>query len=255
MLRVADFLLPAACVVCGGLDPGRPATCVCARCLDSLPWLGAPVCDRCGAPMPAEVCAPGTALEGGVSRCSKCAGRRIAFRRARASLAYRSDVREIVHALKYEGVRLPAAALAERSIGRWPPAFFDVDAITFVPLTGSSEARRGYNQAEVLARALARALGRRPSEARPLLVKRCATGDQVALDKSARRANVDRAYARRPGSREPGRRVLLVDDVYTTGATAEVCAGLLRDGGWKEVHVWTLARVVRGAPSAPRGRR
>jgi ComF family protein len=249
MLRgLIDFVLPPVCVVCGDLDDSRPARCLCERCMDALPWLSAPVCDRCGAPMGTDSCAPSSALAGGVSRCRSCAGRRVPFRRARASLAYRQDVREVIHGLKYEGVRLPAAALARRSATVWPAPFFDVDAVTFVPLTERSLARRGYNQAELLARELAAVLR---LEVAPWLAKRSATDDQVALDRSARRANVSRAYASRAGTPPAGRRILLVDDVYTTGATGETCAGLLRRAGWREVHLWTLARVVRGVPSRP----
>jgi ComF family protein len=203
--------------------------------------------------MDAETCAPGGPLALGVSRCETCAGRRIPFRRARAALAYRGAAREVVHALKYAGVREVAAPIAGRAVAQWPRAsapvpcdFFDVDQVTFVPLAPGRERDRGYNQAEVLGRALAAHTG---VPARPWLAQDRPTEDQVGLDASARRANVAAAYRLRAGLPAPERRILLVDDVYTTGATAETCARLLRRAGWAEVRAWTLARVVRGAYS------
>lgn len=246
---IIDFLLPAECVACGGLGAS-----ICAECLDRLPWLSGPVCDRCGAPMDTETCAPGGPLALGVTRCETCAGRRIPFRRARAALAYRGAAREVVHALKYAGVREVAAPVAARAITQWPRAaapvpcdFFDVDQVTFVPLAPGRRRDRGYNQAEDLGLALAADIG---APARPWLAQDRPTEDQVGLDASGRRANVAAAYRLRAGLPLPGRRVLLVDDVYTTGATAETCARLLRRAGWEEVRVWTLARVVRGAAGA-----
>lgn len=267
MLReLLDFLLPPTCVVCGGLGGS-----VCQECFDALPWLSEPICDRCGAPMGREICRPDGPLARGVSRCPRCAGRRIGFRRARASLAYRAGAVEVVHAIKYGGVKAAARPLAARAAAQWADrelsarpsphtagggtpdvrrgAFFDVDAVTFVPLVRRREADRGYNQAEILARALADALTEDLDRALPVrswLAQRRATADQVRLDASSRRANVTAAYDLRAGLPQAGRRILLVDDVYTTGATAEVCAALLRQAGWGEVRVWTLARVIRG---------
>lgn len=247
MLRaIIDFLLPAECVVCCGLGAS-----LCADCVEALPWLSGPVCDRCGAPMDTETCAPGGPLALGVTRCETCAGRRIPFRRARAALAYRGAAREVVHALKYAGVREVAAPIAAKALTQWPRErapvacdFFDVDQVTFVPLAPARERDRGYNQAEVLGQALAAQTG---VPIRPWLAQDRPTEDQVGLDASGRRANVAAAYRLRAGLPEAERRILLVDDVYTTGATAETCARLLRRAGWPEVRMWTLARVVRGA--------
>ena len=112
-----------------------------------------------------------------------------------------------------------------------------------MPLTRKRQAGRGYNQAEVLARAIAAEVD---APCRPWLAQDRATDDQIGLDVVSRRANVSAAYRLRAGLPEPGRTILLVDDVFTTGATAETCAALLRTAGWRSVHVWTLARVVRG---------
>lgn len=205
--------------------------------------------------MDRETCALGTALELGVSRCPACAGRRIPYRRARAALAYRAGARDVVRALKYLGARSLARPIAGRAVRQWQRGlwqtrgFWEVEQVTYVPLTRRRRADRGYNQAEVLARALACELD---VPARPWLSQRQRTADQVGLDPSHRRANVHLAYELRAGVPETGHRVLLVDDVYTTGSTAHVCAGLLASAGWREVHVWTLARVVRGGDAGRR---
>jgi ComF family protein len=216
---VLDLLLPQRCVVCG-----RDGTQLCAACRDGLPRLRPPLCGRCGAP---------TAWP--VERCRECAGRRIAFAQARAATAYDDAARRLVHAWKERGLRRLARAAAELVAERLPaPA---ADALTFVPAERERRLVRGHNPAERLARELA-LLWELPSL--PLL-ERTRGGRQRGGTAEARRSvrGAFRSTAPAP------RRIVLVDDVYTTGATASACSTVLRAAGARRVEVVTFARTLR----------
>ena len=149
---------------------------------------------------------------------------------------YEGPAREAVKAFKLLGERRAA-----RTLAAWmaPPARdLTADAATWVPGTRRSEAERGFVPAEELARPLARALG---LPARRLLWKVRRTRDQSGLSRAERRANLLGAFRVRP---DPPKRVLLVDDIMTTGATAEACAAALKAGGAREVLVVTFARAL-----------
>jgi competence protein ComFC len=225
-VALLDLLLPRRCLGCR--EPGEV---VCVPCLDALPRLRAPLCERCGAP---------TAWP--VARCSECSGRRIAFATARAAVVYDQSARALVGAWKERGQRSIAGLAAEVVVGAIEPPARTV--LVPVPPDADRGLKRGHHPAKRLAHELAaqwdlpvhEGLGRaRP--ARP----------QRGLSREDRRRNVAGAFvARRP---VPGR-VILVDDVYTTGATAAAAASALRKGGARTVHVVTFARAVRGYGSA-----
>jgi ComF family protein len=218
---VLDILLPQRCLVCGC----RGAQ-VCASCSARFPRLGPPLCDRCGAP---------TAWP--VLRCRECAGRRLAFATARAAVGYDDDVRAVVAAWKERGLRRLAAAAAElvAETVRRP----DAAAIVFVPPDRDRALRRGHHPPQHLARELGE---RWQLPVAPLLHRTRRIEQQRGLQRDARRRNVADAFAAR--ARVPSR-VVLVDDVYTSGATAAAAASALRAGGARRVHVVTLARAIR----------
>jgi predicted amidophosphoribosyltransferase len=216
-----DLLLPQRCVICGGAGAQ-----VCTRCRDALPRLGWPCCERCGKPGAWPV-----------RRCVECAGRRLAFASARAAVAYDDGVRRIVAAWKEHGLRR-LAALAADVVAEVvaPPA---VHALTYVPAAHERNLKRGHHPAERLARELA---ARWELPLRPLLRRTGPPTRQRGASLVDRRANVRRAFV--ASARAP-RRVALVDDVYTSGATANAAASALRKGGAAEVHVVTFARALR----------
>ncbi len=216
-----DLLLPRRCLVCG-----VAGTQLCGGCLDGLPRLGPPLCARCGAP---------TAWP--VSRCRECAGRRIAFASARAAVAYDDAVRRIVSAWKERGLR----ALADEAAGVVAATLPSPAAatVTFVPPDAGRRLERGHHPAERLARALA---ARWELRCEPLLARRGAGRRQRGLALAERRKNV--AHAFRGTARAPTR-VILVDDVYTTGATVSAAASALRVVGARTIDVVTFARAVR----------
>jgi ComF family protein len=167
-------------------------------------------------------------------------------RAIRAPFAMGEVPRRLVHALKYRGWAAVARPMGARMAAvEWPWDVEDEVRIA-VPVPASRQRRRerGYNQAELLARAAAAAKGWR---VRPeLLVRTRATRTQTALRPEERRANVARAFAvpRERAGDLRGAHVVLVDDVWTTGATALSCAEALREGGARAVSVVTFARVV-----------
>jgi predicted amidophosphoribosyltransferase len=220
-VRLLDLILPVRCVVCDAAGEQ-----LCRACRDALPRLGSPLCDRCGAP---------TAWP--VARCRECSGRRLAFASARAAVAYDDGVRRLVRSWKERGLRTLAAAAADAVADvLLPPGAI---ALTFVSPDRGRGLERGHHPAE----RLARELGERWSlPVLPLLGRTRPVPRQRGLSLADRRRNVAGAFA---PARESPPRVVLVDDVYTSGSTANAAASALRKAGARRVEVVTFARVVR----------
>lgn len=231
-----DLLYPPRCAACDG-----PGTGLCAACLGGFVRLPSPVCAACGDPL-AEVAAGGR----GGAICAACRLRPPAFVVARSAFIYGGPLRTALHALKYRGRRDAAAPLAGRLAALAPPEVVaDASAVVPVPLHPARLAARGFNQAELLAAALASRL-RLPLLPAALRRVRQET-PQVTLDAAARRANVARAFV--PGSARVHGRIVLVDDVFSTGATVGACARALREAGARDVAVVTLARAILACPA------
>jgi len=172
-----------------------------------------------------------------VRHCAECAGRRLAFVRARAAVEYDAPVRRIVGAWKERGLRrLAAWAAAVVADTVEPPR---AGCLTFVPADPNRKLLRGHHPAEALARELARSWELRPE---PLLERVRGSPRQRGLTRTERRRNVAAAYA---ATRPASGRIVLVDDVYTTGATANAAASALRKAGAREVEIVTFARTIR----------
>jgi len=219
-----DLLLPRRCVVCR-----LPGATLCTACTRSLPRLAPPLCARCGAPVAWPV-----------ARCRECSGRRIAFASARAAVEYDVAVRTLVSAWKEHGLRDVASLAADlvAEVVRWPSSGPSAHLITFVPPDGDRSLRRGHHPPA----RLARELGRRwelPVE--PLLRRARPVRAQRGLTRDERRRNVRGAFRAAPVRG----RILLVDDVYTTGATVSAAATALRAAGATSVEVVTFGRAVR----------
>jgi competence protein ComFC len=221
---LAELLAPARCVLCRA-----PAALACAACLASLPLICGPTCARCGRPAGEPV-----------RDCVECRGRRLGFASARAPLAYDGAGRALVHALKDGGARA-LADLAAALLAMAVPAPA-ADALTWVPGDPWRTVRRGYHPPALIAERLAARWG---LPALPLLRATRLRRSQRGLDPAARRANVRGAFRCPPRARVAPV-VVLVDDVYTTGATLSACASALRRGGARRVEGLALARAVRG---------
>ncbi|HEY3462993.1 MAG TPA: double zinc ribbon domain-containing protein [Gaiellaceae bacterium] len=214
-----DLLLPQRCVVCG-----RGGRQLCAGCREELPRIQPPLCARCGAP---------TAWP--VERCRECAGRRLAFAAARAAVGYDAAALRVVHAWKERGLRRLAAEAAELVAERVPSP--DVDALAFVPADRRRRLERGHNPAECLALELA-VVWELPCLS---LLERTRGGRQRGSSAAERRTV--RGAFRATGAAP--RRIAVIDDVYTTGATASASATALRAAGARRVEAIAFARALR----------
>lgn len=228
-----DLLLPPRCAACGTIVDAQGA--FCAPCWAGLPFITAPMCASCG--LPFETPQPEGAL------CGVCLAAPPRFE-ARSALSYEGPARELVLRLKHGDRPHLATDMAghlRRAAGTLP----DDALIVPVPLYRWRLWKRGYNQAAELAKALAKATGR------PLLVdalvRRRATRSSQGLNPSERRRNLAGAIGVRDGARPliAGRCIVLVDDVLTTGATADACARALKRAKAGSVRLLTLTRVVR----------
>jgi predicted amidophosphoribosyltransferase len=214
-----ELLLPQRCVVCG--SGGRQ---LCAECRGELPLLEPPLCARCGAPTVWPV-----------ERCRECAGRRLAFASARAAVGYDAAARRLVHAWKERGLRRLATEVAQLVAERVQPP--EVDALTFVPADRGRKLERGHNPAERLARELADAW-----ELPCLSLLERTRGGRQRGSSAVERRTVRGAF--RPTGAAP-RRIVVIDDVYTTGATAAATATALRKAGARRVDAIAFARALR----------
>lgn len=206
---------------------------VCGGCWNSIPPLPPPLCDVCGDPLPAWRLAATTAAE-----CARCRRLPRHVARARAIGAYEGALRSIVHALKYGGRRSLAKPLGRLMRERGRDVLDGADIAVPVPLHPSRRRERGFNQADDLARYLGLPVA-------GALCRIRATAAQADLPAARRHGNVRDAFGLRyrAGSLA-GTRVVLVDDVSTTGATLDACARVLKAGGVREVRALTAARVV-----------
>ena len=244
-LRVAgrtmlNAVLPPLCLGCGEIveTPGG----LCAACWPGFSFIAPPYCARCAHPFVHAI--------GAEALCGACAMRPPRYRRARAALVYDERSRKLVLPFKH-GDRTDIA----RACGGWmaragAELLADADLVAPVPLHWRRLFTRRYNQAQLLARiVVAAAPSTRARLVPDLLRRRRWTGSQTGLAGKQRHDNVRQAFDVHPrwAALLAGKSVLLVDDVFTTGATAEACVRGLQRGGARHVDVLTLARVVRPA--------
>ena len=231
---VLDFALPPRCPGCGAVtaEPHR----FCLTCWSALTFLGDPCCARCALPFDYD--------SGPDALCGSCLAHPPRYDRLRAAVAYGDIPRAVALKLKYGG----RPGIAE-TMARFMTRHVDAEAgaiLVPVPLHRWRIWRRGYNQAALIASALARRTG---LEARLDLIQRVKRTPPLKGMGPRERRDALRGAFRVPAHRKAdiqGRPVILVDDVYTSGATAKGCARALKRSGAAEVRVLTWARVVRG---------
>lgn len=232
-----NLLFPPVCVGCG-----RVGELFCASCSQNVEATPQRVCARCGTPQIAPTL-----------HCARCARTGdLSLLVTRAAALHTSPLREAIHAFKYEDQPQLAPLLARYLVAvyaepPWSELPQPVSAVVPVPLHAGRLAERGYNQSELLAAAFCRATGLLLQPAWLMRVRE--TRQQVGLGPDERKANVDGAFE--ATNEVAGHRLLLIDDVYTTGATLHACAVAALAAGAQCVYGLTLAQPVRGVRPAP----
>lgn len=226
--RVIDTILPPL-----GLFPGLDPQLGWA----DVTFIDDPCCAACGFPFEFDM--------GRGALCGRCTAKRPRYASARSAFVYNDASRSMVLAFKHGG-RTEALSMFARQMNRaGRDALGHADVLIPVPLHYSRLTRRRYNQSAILAGAIAK-ISRLPVDTHSLRRAR-ATKTQGGLSYSGRRRNVSGAFQVSPKATVRGKTVVLIDDVFTTGATIEACTKCLYKGGAKTVHALTLARVVKGA--------
>ena len=225
-----SWVYPPRCMVCEDILPRNGPKRICENCAGLMVPIAKPVCVMCGAPAESE---------GAV--CALCRKRKRVFGNT-ALFVYEDVIREVIHRFKYNGRPRYAQGFAELAAGILGEGFFEgAGAFIPVPMHAKKRRRRGYNQAEEFALALSKATGvptildylKRVKNTRPM----------AGLTPAERASNLQGAFAL--GKQINVKSVLLIDDIYTTGETLDVCANLLKLGGAEQIGSLTLAVAVR----------
>ncbi len=231
-----DLLYPPSCICCESYQLDHEGMDWCEGCLNRLPWIGTPLCTGCGKPYhksPSSV----------DHLCGECIQDVFHFDFARSSFYHEGLIKESLHAIKF-GSELhlvrPVAQLLAKTVQEWRRAGFDL--LIPVPLHPRRLGQRGFNQSALLARFLSSSLSTPLDLA--ILKRTQWTVPQTRLSREERLSNVKNAFCVEHSRRLKGKRVLLVDDVFTTGSTLSECAGVLKTSGAQEVSAVTVSRAI-----------
>lgn len=230
--KALDWIYPPVCAGCG--EPGYR---LCVNCLNEVRFIEGKVCERCGLP-----------VEGSNDYCPECQESLPGFTAMRSLARYEGVIRDCVLALKYHGNQSLGDFFGQRMAQIVDNLGWDPEVVMPVPLSPIRLTERGYNQSALLARPIAFQLGVRYN---PFGLKRTRnTRSQVELTADQRRENVRDAFKADPAV-VGNKRVLLIDDVTTTGATISECANALKKGGAAAIYCLTLARPIHENSFSP----
>ena len=243
---LASVFLPAGCRLCQELLTGASRLPICSLCLASFPRIAGCICRICGLPidLPRTEEVEGQNDERSPALCEQCRDDTYHFDCARSFARYEDSLVRAIVLLKFEEMDPLADWFADRlaEVVQQAPLDLPAEVIVPVPLHKDRHRERGFNQAELLSKRLARRL--RLSHQGVLLVRKRPRPNKLLLTNRERWEAVRGAFATRPGSQVDNKRVLLVDDVMTTGATLDACAKALREAGATSVAGLTVARAI-----------
>lgn len=222
----ALYPLDCTCDVCGEELVEDTRYRLCSECIANLPYANGHICLNCGMPLDDES-----------DYCNRCQNQKSSFVKNRSPLVYDGEVKRMIHKLKFGKKKYIAQTLGALMADKYLESGMDSEIIVFVPMTESELKKRGFNQAELLAMEVGRRLD---IPVLPALVKIKDTSQQKELKGKDRASNLEGAFACL-FEQVKGRKILLVDDVFTTGATANECANTLLKAKAREVCVLTAA--------------
>lgn len=222
----ALYPLDCTCDVCGEELVEDTRYRLCSECIANLPFAKGHICLNCGMPLDDES-----------DYCNRCQNQKSSFMKNRSPLVYDGEVKRMIHKLKFGKKKYIAQTLGALMADKYLESGMDSEIIVFVPMTESELKKRGFNQAELLAMEVGRRLD---IPVLPALVKIKDTSQQKELKGKDRASNLEGAFACL-FEQVKGRKILLVDDVFTTGATANECANTLLKAKAREVCVLTAA--------------
>lgn len=230
-----DALFPTDCTcdVCGAELIADTRVRLCSHCVDTLPFVGEHICLYCGMPLKDES-----------DYCNRCQYSKQEFSKNRAPLVYDGDVKRLIYAFKFNQKKYIAETLGALMADEYLKRSMDADIIVFVPMTKEEEKKRGYNQSELLANEVGKRLN---MPVLPALVKIRSTSAQKELKGKDRATNLEGAFAC-VFDQVKNRRILLIDDIFTTGATANECAKTLLKAKARDVSVLTSAITMLKIP-------
>ena len=231
-----DLILPPTCHICRSFIPDAGTLHICPTCRDQLPLVTSPLCPLCGIPFIGI---------GNNHRCGRCLSTPPHFDAARAHFLYEGPIRDLIHSFKYNHLthlRSPLALMTLEGVHAFLTAQ-DIHLIVPVPLHRSRLRQRGFNQAVLLGRVIARDLSL--PMVPDALIRTRQTEPQMQLSAAERRVNVQGAFSVKKTECVAGKGVLLLDDVMTTGSTMNECAKELKKAGATTVIAVTVARTAR----------
>jgi ComF family protein len=233
---VTDLIFPPLCITCGAVLEEHTPLPFCPPCAAGIHFIRPPLCPRCGIPF--------SSAEGEDHLCGECLATERPFAVARAVGLYEKTLLTAIHLFKYRGRigmgEILGRIMADFAGGQWDMTVFSL--IIPVPLHRKRLRERGFNQAVILAREIAKRFSL-PLDVMTLRREHF-TAPQVGLGREERSANVRKAFAVRKPEKIAGRRILLVDDVTTTGSTLTECASVLMKANAEAVAILTLARAL-----------
>lgn len=224
---VLDLIYPPFCVVCRKAGNHY----LCPECIEKIDLIEPPYCRKCGTPTESYL-------------CSECRDNEFVFEFSRSTGIFEGTLRTAIHTLKYDFHLALADPLADLMVRCFPSTHLagKIDMVVPVPIHHSRKTERGFNQAEELARRLCKKVSL-PIETRAL-VKSRPTKHQVDLPYEQRALNVTGAFVVKNRDLIQGKRILLIDDVFTTGSTLNEAAKALKNAGSAEIYAYTLARSL-----------
>ena len=232
-----NFILPSICHICKLPIKEYDNPYICRFCWDKIKLIDGPVCPCCGMPFRSNV----TLLKSPNFLCGSCREKAPHFKKAIAVGVYEGTLSEAIHILKYQKKQAMAKHLNAMITDVLFQGFADSDIVIPVPLHKKRLNERGFNQSLLISHHISKRFSI------PLCMEGLQrtrwTRPQIELTRDERLKNVKGAFAAGAGFKPEGKKIILVDDVYTTGATVNECAKVLKKGGAKEVVVFTIARV------------